>query len=97
MVYNLTNITEANNILEQSAALNNLSGNIWFPLIMAAFFFIALSTFTSVPFKYRFFGVSFISVMSGVLLLVQGLITLTVLLIPIILFFASIILLLFVN
>jgi hypothetical protein len=45
MPYNLTNLTDANNIYAQVKAVNDLSGSMLFSLILLATFFIFLVVF----------------------------------------------------
>ena len=95
MVYNLTNITNANNLLEVTAAVNSLTGGLFWALTMITLFIIVLIASIN---KYDIRKVLvvdslFISLI-GFLGLALGMCQWWIILVPIIIFIGSLIALL---
>ena len=87
--YNDTNISSANNIFELALAVNQSSGNIFYPVIMVAIFFIVAVVYRNMDFKALFLMDSFFMVILALLGFFLGLATWVVLIVSILLLFFS--------
>jgi hypothetical protein len=91
-MYNLTTITDnANNIYEIVKYTNDLSGGLYFSLIILVLFVVYLVVFKKQEFKTVLIAGSFFMTVISILMFTAGLVGDKFLIIPIIVFLASII------
>lgn len=97
MVYNLTNITAANNIYEIANATNDLSGGLIFTFILAILFFTFLVVFHKKDFRRVLLADGFFTTILAILGYGMGYIKFEIVIIPMIIMFASFVLYKFVD
>ena len=96
-MYNMTNITNANNAYEIVKAVNDISGGLIFTLVIFSLFFILLVAFRSIDFKARLVGASFILTLISIMAFYLEFIGWHILIAPILIFLSSIIIYQFVD
>lgn len=95
-MYNMTNVTNANNAYEIVKATNDISGGLIFAMLMFVLFLVILITFRKRNFKAVLVGASFITSIVAVIGLALKFIGWNIVIIPILLFFASLLIYMFV-
>lgn len=89
-MYNLTNVTNANNIYEITSEINTLTGGLYGAFFVSAVFLICFIVMKNYDTKTVFLTASFItSIISGIMYFLK-LISMSVLILPVILLFVSI-------
>lgn len=97
-MYNTTNITDANNLYEIANSVNILSNGLFAGMILLVLFLLVLIlTKSNYSIIQSMMGASFVCSVVGIMMFWLGFIGWTILILPIILFFAMIILNLFVS
>lgn len=96
-MYNLTNVTAANDIVNIIGETNKLSGGLLFALVMLAIFLIIYITFKNFETKAVLLVDSFILILIALPAWTFGWIGWPIFIIPIILLFASILMWVFIN
>jgi len=82
-IYNLDNVTQANNLWEFTREINTLTGNLFGVLFLFVIFLIVFITFSKMDIKRTFVISSFVTSFIGVLFWSIGFIQFAILLIPI--------------
>jgi glucan phosphoethanolaminetransferase (alkaline phosphatase superfamily) len=96
-MYNLTSLVAGNNLYDIGLEMNNLSGGLFFALSMLILFIVYLAVFKKQNFKDVFFAGTFVMTIISILLFVAGFVDYRFILIPLIAFFASVIIFYFVQ
>lgn len=94
-MYNLTNLTAANNLYEVVAGVNGLSGNMFSAIFLLAVFIVLLFNIFKNDFKVSMLASTIITTLIAILMFFIGLITWQYIIICILLLIVSIILLIF--
>jgi len=95
MVYNTTNLTSANTIVEIYAAVNQISNYVFTGMILLSLFLIIFMVFSNYPKRYVLLADSFVISIVSVLLFFLGMIGWPILIPPILVFFGSVLMLKF--
>lgn len=95
--YNLTNISEANTYVEIVEATNQITGGLYFAVILFAVFLIVFMIFKKQDTLVVFIGDSFLVSVMAALFFFAGFIPWYMLMIPVIMFIASIAIYIMVN
>lgn len=90
MVYNLTNFTGSNNLFELSVASNDLTGGLFFVLVVALIFVISFVSMKRFPAGSAFVSASFITFVLSTVLWVVGLVPVYVLVVVFVLLLLSV-------
>lgn len=90
MVYNTTNITSANNIMEMFVAVNQLTDGIFVSIMMLVLFIVIFVVFSNNSKRLVLLVDSFVMSIIGVLLFVLGMIGWPILIAPILVLLLSI-------
>ena len=90
-MYNLTNITDANDFLEIAVATNRLTGDLYSGVILLALFLVAFMVFQNHPTKVVFIGASFLVSVVAALFFFSGFASWRAVVLPVVLLFVSII------
>ena len=90
-MYNMTNITAANNMYEITAALNQSSGGMFFALFLVILFFGFIITFKKRDFKKVLLADSFFMILITGMAWGMGFVNWTFVIIPVIVFGGSLI------
>ncbi len=77
VVYNLTNMTDATNILDMTKAMNDLTGQMFIMIILLTFYLILFIIFKNYDTKVVLLVNSFIVTVISSLLLAAGLVSMT--------------------
>jgi len=96
-MYNTTNITAANNLLEIGSSVNELSGGYFFPLAMLILFIVYLAVFKKQEFKNVLLIASFSMSVISIIMFILGYVGYQFIIIPLLIFFASLIIYYFVQ
>jgi len=90
-MYNVTNISNANTIVEYVVAVNQLSNRLFANLILLSLFIVIFTMFVNYDKKYVLLADSFITSIIGILFFIIGWINWGILIAPILIFFGTII------
>lgn len=90
MVYNLTNFSEANNVLDLAVATNELTGGYYMLIILSLVWIISFITLKNYDTKSAFVTSSFVTFVLGGVLFVAGLVSETVIVVFFVLFLLSV-------
>jgi len=96
-MYNLTQVWKANNLFEIGLQVNDLSNGLFFSLSMLMLFIVYLAVFKKQNFKDVFVAGTFMMAIVSILLFILGYVGYQFILAPTITFFASIVILYFVE
>ena len=96
-MYNLTNVSSANTIVEMAVATNSLSGGIFMTALMLIMFILFIVVFKKDNFKKVLLAASFFQVVAGTILFVLGLVSQAYVVVPVILTVGSLIAYYFVD
>lgn len=97
MTYNLTAVFDGNNLYEIGKAMNDLTGGLYFTLIMLILLITYMAVFKREKFKEVFVAGSFFIVIIAVIMRAMSFVNDTFLIAPIIMFFASLLVYYFVE
>lgn len=96
-MYNLTALWTANNLFEIGREVNNLSNGLYFTLGMLMLFIVYLAVFKKQNFKEVFVAGTFAISIVSILLLIAGYVKYQFVVIPLLSFFASILIFYFIQ
>jgi len=96
-MYNLTNLTNANTIVDMTTEVNRLSDGLLIVMLMLILFLTYMIVFKKQNLKPVLIGASFLMTIMAIIAFTFGWIGVEVLIIPIILLFASILIFYFVT
>ena len=90
MVYNDTNLTAANNIVESITAINQISGGAFISIMLLTMFIVIFIVFSNYNKKIVLLADSFIMTIISIMFFMIGWIKWSILIIPIVVLFLSI-------